>query len=176
MWMGIGRLGGHNAHLKIDYHHAGVPSLCIDLCARSKRSECTELIYRLNVACQGRCEFRYRFRFSRQCCDAGISYGTMNCANQNLLAIYEVKLDFAHWDTASMLMHNRARRVSTRTFVPLKTEGIMIADARSFKVTKLARSGQATAKSITSVDNELMGERGEKIRGRVLGASKGSRF
>lgn len=44
----------------------------------------------------------------------------------------------------------------------------MLADVRLYKVIKLARSERGTAKSITSADNELIGERSGKIRGRVL--------
>jgi hypothetical protein len=53
---------------------------------------------------------------------------------------------------------------SARTaLVTQKREGIMLADADLFKVTKLARSERATAKSITSADNEII-ERGYGCR------------
>jgi len=38
----------------------------------------------------------------------------------------------------------------------------MLANASHYKHIKLARSERATAKSITSADNELIGERGGK--------------
>jgi hypothetical protein len=52
----------------------------------------------------------------------------------------------------------------------------MLANASRYKVIKLARFQQATAKSITSADNELMGERGGKIRERVLDIACRKRF
>jgi hypothetical protein len=45
----------------------------------------------------------------------------------------------------------------------------MLANASLYKHIKLARSERATAKSITSADNELIGERGGKNQTASIG-------
>lgn len=76
-----------------------------------------------------------------------------------------------------MLALHVARPCSARKDVRVsKTGGIMLANAKAYKLIKLARPERATAKSITSVDNELIGERGGRNRRRVLDVGCRKRF